>query len=204
MLQDIDLSYSGGLLKSGHAFSAAGLIANGVDVNGVEAADHGLIAWTFDPIFTASTTTSAANLIYLAGIYLRRPRTISKLWFIVNVVGVTPTAGANNVGLYNSSGTLLSSVNVDAKISVSGPNSATLASPVTAPAGLCWVAMQFQATTQPGIARANAFTLGAITANQGASTLRFATNGSGATLPASITPASNTTSLSAALWAGVS
>lgn len=204
MLQDIDLKYVNGVLTSGFPLSAAGLVINGVDVNGIQAGDHGLLAWAYDPLLTTSTTTTVANTNYLTAVYLRRPRTVSKVWWINNAVGATPTAGANNVGLYNASGMLLGAVNVDAKVTGSGPQSATLSSSVTAPAGLYWVAMQFQAATQPGVGRANASVLGSLTVNQTAATLRFATNGSGTTLPASITPASNSTTGSAALWAAIS
>lgn len=204
MLQDIDLQYSGGILTSGHAINAAGLLANGVDVNDVQAGDHGLIAWNYDPIITGSTTTTAANTIYLAAIYLRRARTVSKLWCIINSAGATPTAGANNLGLYNASGSLLGSINIDSKISATGPQSGTLGSTITAAAGLNWVAMQFQASTQPGLGRTNVAVLGSAITNQSPAGYRFATNGSGTTLPASITPTNNSTTGAAALWAGIS
>ncbi|MET7847648.1 hypothetical protein ABZT48_05265 [Streptomyces avermitilis] len=64
--------------------------------------------------------------------------------------------------------------------------------------------MQFHATTQPGIGRSNAAILSTPTLNQSASTYRSTTNGSGTTLPSTITPASNSTAGSAALWVGIS
>ncbi|MCX4608725.1 right-handed parallel beta-helix repeat-containing protein [Streptomyces mirabilis] len=194
----------GTLTVSGNINGQAGVAANGIDISSVQAGDHGLLTWSYDPTSTTSTTTTLANTIYLSALYVRRSVTVSKLWFIVNVLGVTATAGANNVGLYNSAGTLLGLVNVDSLVTTTGPKSATLATPVLITPGLYWVAMQFQATTQPGIGRSNAAILSTLTLNQSSSTYRFATNGSGTTLPPTITPASNSTTGSAALWVGIS
>ncbi|MET7783802.1 hypothetical protein ABZU94_39165 [Streptomyces mirabilis] len=186
----------GTLTVSGNSSGQAGVAANGIDISSVQAGDHGLLTWSYDPTSTTSTTTTVANTIYLSALYVRRSVTVSKLWFIVNVLGVTATAGANNVGLYSSAATLLGSGNVDPLVTTTGPKSATLATPVSI--SLYWVATQFQATTQPGVGGSNAAILSTLTLNQRAFTYRFATNGSGTTLPSSITPSSNSTTGSAA------
>ncbi|MBK3573166.1 right-handed parallel beta-helix repeat-containing protein [Streptomyces sp. MBT65] len=206
VLSDTSLNQTipGTLTVSGNVNGQAGVAANGIDISSVQAGDYGLLCWSYDPTSTTSTTTTVANTNYLSALYVRRSVTVSKLWFIVNVLGATATAGANNVGLYNSAGTLLSSVNVDSLVTTTGPKSATLGTPVSITPGLYWVAMQFQAATQPGIGRSNAAILSTLTLNQSAATYRFATNGTGTTLPSTITPASNSTTGSAALWAGIS
>lgn len=224
-LQDVDLSYRNGNLYTGHGLEVGGTFqVDGATTLGAtslgattatsiqsasiagscQASDMGLIAWTFDPAMTSGTSTSGAGTIYLNAVYIRYATTVNKLWFIINAAGVTPTAGANNLGLYSSAGTLLGSVNVDSTVASTGPHSGTLSSGVAVTAGMYWVAMQFTAGTQPGIARAGAATLSSITLNQTAATYRYATNGTGTTLPASITPASNSTTGSFAGWAGIS
>lgn len=219
-LQDVDLSYKNGSLYTGHGMEVGGgfqvdgsttlqaVTASSIQSASIagscQAADMGLIAWTFDPAVTSGTSTSAAGTIYLNAVYVRYAATVNKLWFIINTAGATPTAGANNLGLYNSAGSLLGSVNVDSVVASTGPHSGTLSSGVAVSPAMYWVAMQFTAATQPGIARAGAATLSAITLNQTAATYRYATNGTGTTLPATITPTSNSTSGSFAGWAGVS
>ena len=92
---------------------------------------------------------------------------------------------------------------MDSAIASSGFHKGTIASTAVTP-GLYWVAMQFTAAGQPGIGRANPSLLSTLNANLPASQYRFATNGSGTTLPSTITPSGNSTTGAAGLWVGVS
>lgn len=153
--------------------------------------ETGLIAWAFDPANVASGKAGTAGTLYLAALYVAKAATATKLLWGINTAGATVTAGENFVGLYNSAGTLLQSVGVDARVTSTGLFTETINVAVTA--GLYWVGFMFNATTMPQVYRGQ--DLNATLMNSGAttSTLRFCTNGTGLTtaLPSTITPASN-------------
>ena len=170
------------------------------------AGDLGLIAWTFDPVGGTSASTNLANgQQFLAAVYLRSTVTISKLWWILNSAGVTPTAGQNWGSLYNAAGTLLANAAADSTVTLTGPVSVTLGTPVTVPAGMYWVSVVNNAATPAQLGRSSAAVVGNGTPNQTAANLRFATNATGitTTMPATIVPASNVAT-GAAFWAAVS
>lgn len=152
---------------------------------------HGLTAWTYDPVSVLSGKLGVAGTLYLAAMYVPTATTITKLVWGNNTVGVAPVAAQNFIGLYDSTGNRLASINVDARVTTTGTFIETIPSTSLQP-GMYWMAYLFNAGTMPAIYRANDLnaTLGSI--NEGAAMLRFATNGTGlTTLPATITPASN-------------
>lgn len=167
--------------------------------------DHGLLAWSGDPsVSTSSATTTVAGTQYLSAVYVRKTVSVSKVWWINNAAGGTPTSGQNFAGLYNSAGTLLSSGSADGVVASNGPVSVTLGASQTLTPGFYWVVVMFNAGTQPQIGRTSASVFSNNIANQSAATSRFAINGTGRTtsLLSSITPASNASG--AAFWSAVS
>lgn len=162
--------------------------------------DHGFKAWSGDPsLATATTTTNTGGTVYLSSLFIRGPMTITKLYWINNTGGSGATAGQNEVGIYSSAGTRLASVNVDSMLG-SGMQTATISS-TSLTAGQYWVAAVFNASGMPGLARTNASLFGNNNANLTTATMRYATNATGqTTLPASITPASNSTTNAVAWW----
>lgn len=151
-----------------------------------------LVAWAFDPANIASGKAGTAGTLYLSALYVAKSATVTKLLWGINTAGATATSGQNFVGLYSSSGTLLASVGVDARVTTTGLFTETISASVTP--GLYWVGFMFNASTMPQVYRGQ--DLNATLMNSGAttSTLRFCTNGTGLTtsLPSTITPASNT------------
>ena len=108
--------------------------------------------------------------------------------------GTLLTAAQNFAGLYNSAGTLIgTSADQSAAWTTAGVYTTPLAGgPFSLPAGFYWVACLSNSTgTPPSLIRTTNLTAGF--ANQGltAAQSRYATNGTGTTLPGSITPASN-------------
>lgn len=172
-------------------------------------ADHGLLAWSYDPALLGPTTTSVATngTLYLGAVYLRNPATISKVWWAQGTAGVTPTANQSFASVWNSAGTLMGSVNIDGKVAAAnGPQNVALSVPASnAPAGLYWVGLQFQAATAPCLCRAQTPFTGFFATNLAAAGYRFATNGAALTaLPASIAPSSNSLAGAVSIWAAVS
>jgi hypothetical protein len=192
-------SATSGNFSVGQSLSVAGSALG--DVHPVQ---HGLVAWTYDPIMALTGTVLINGTMYMSAVYPSSNATISKLYWHVATVGVTPVAGQNFVGLYDSSGNLLTSANVDGVITGTGPQ-ATAVSPVSVVAGQSyWIAWVFNAATAPGMPRTNNINGATDLDNIGltATNARFCTNGTGRTaLPASITTSNNVNNLT--YWGGI-
>jgi hypothetical protein len=84
--------------------AAAGSVRNGSP----GPADHGFIAWSFDPAMHNSvgfTMVSGASRVI--GLFLPEPRLISKIHVVLMTAGTSVTAGQTNATLYSPSGGLL-------------------------------------------------------------------------------------------------
>jgi hypothetical protein len=164
-----------------------------------------MIAWTCDPYISGtSSSVATSGTVYLNAVYVPYAVTTTKAWFSISAAGVTPTAGQNYVGLYNSSGTLVASVGVDSSVTATGMQSVTWTSPANLSAGLYWVAMLWNAATTPALARSSTANLAIMNANLSAVTARFCSNGTGKTSLTAITPSSNNTSTAQPIWTAIS
>lgn len=169
--------------------------------------DQGLLEWNYDPAAANATGTTLTNgTVFLHRIQVRAPMKISNVWVHLTNAAVTPTAGQSAVGLYSSTGTLLSSSG-DTGSTLSGAAGAVsmaLTTPQNVGTGFYWVALLGNAATA---AKLTASVNGAANANVGLSAagFRFCVNGTSQTsLPASITPSSNTATGAQTFWVGVS
>lgn len=215
-IESVDVSSGGTVANFSNASSAAngievyrctGITPTGLrtaitrDVGSWDAADHGLTAWTYDPAISAmSSSIPVAGCLYLQGIQARAPFTTTKGYYVMTVAGATPTAGANWLGLYNSSGTLCASAALDTQITgATGLQTVTWSASYTGAAGQYWIALLFNAGTRPTLARLTTTSDNA-TPNAGlgsAATYRFCQQGTGLTaLPTPLTVASNSISSS--------
>lgn len=169
-------------------------------------ARHGLVAWAYDPTQNVNSTVLTSGIIYLTAVYVAAAANVTKLYAHFNAAASSVTAGQNFMGLYDSTGSRLATVNVDSLITSTGLITATVTStPVTA-GSFYWVAQVYNATTPPSVARAAGTTGAGAVANIGltAATLRYAQNGTGQiSLPTSITPSSNTAPAFAGPWAAI-
>jgi hypothetical protein len=159
-------------------------------------ADEGLVACNMeDPAAAASTLIAVAGTLYLLRINAYNQITVSNI-----LVGVS-TAGNNGggstgtfAGLYSSAGTLLSgSADVATLLTSSNTRVLPLTTPQVLAAGsFAWAALLCNlGTTQPTLTR-SAGSVAALNFNLAAASYRFCVNGTGLTsLPASITPSSN-------------
>lgn len=161
-----------------------------------------LIAWTFDPANVSAGKAGTAGTLYLTALYVAKSASATKLLWGINTVGATVTSGENFVGLYNSSGTLLASVGVDARVTTTGLFTETISASVTP--GLYWVGFMFNATTMPQVYRGQDLNATLMNSSATAATMRFCTNGTGLTtaLPSTITPSSNA-SAQFSYWAAI-
>lgn len=154
--------------------------------------DHGLAAWTYDPILLASAAGApATGTIYMFGLKVRTSVTVSNIYFVLgNTQAAGVTAGENFVGLYSST-TRLAQVATDS--SFGGVIDALVPCSITPQAltpGQYWVAFLMNATTMPTLANMwgptgsqTSFNLGLTAANY-----RCSTGGTTATALPSSTP----------------
>lgn len=181
-------------------------------------ADLAGLSWTFDAAGVAGTKQVTAGTVYLSGLYVRANTPVSKLQSKIQHTVTTPattgTANENFIGLYNGQA-LLDGTAAGTRIAVSGDmtttwNSAGTFSPavtwyssaaVLVP-GFYWVAVVANAPSVQATFRVSGGDVPAINGNLTAANLRCAVNGTGATsLPATITPASNSATNSAYFYA---
>lgn len=165
--------------------------------------EHTAITWAYDPALVNNGSAGTAGTLYLVGLYVNRTVTATKLYWGIASAGSGAVAGQSFVSLFNSSGTKLADVGVDARITTTGAFTETISAALTP--GLYWVGILINASTMPQTYKAanTAASLVNFGLTGTAASLRFATNGTGLTAtPASITPSSNT-SAQQAYWAAL-
>jgi hypothetical protein len=169
-------------------------------------ANHGLIAWTYEPAACVSSSLLTNGTVYLSAVFVNKAASVTKIYWHVGAAGNTPISNQNKVGLYNSSGTLLQSTVVDSDVSSTGLKTTTITSQAVTVGAFYWVGFVFNASTAPTLARAGGLTGAGDLSSVGlsAAALRFATNGtSQTTLPSSVTPGSNSGTTFAGPWAAI-
>lgn len=208
---------------SGAAITAAdNPSANRVDVtlttspNTPTPADHGYIAWAFDPANIIGTSALTVGALYLTAMYIRAATTITD---IALAYGTTAGAGLSNcyVGLYDSNGNLLSGSADQSTAwatsagSSGGPKTTALTTPQSVAAGYYWAAFMIGgAGTNPVWGRGGNNPIGFMNIGLGLNT-RFGELSTASTpaapftaLPASFTPATANIAIPGApFWAAV-
>ncbi|MEW2393085.1 hypothetical protein AB0933_32465 [Streptomyces venezuelae] len=167
---------------------------------------HGSAAWAYDPAAAVNNTTLNSGTLYLVRVNIAAAVTVTKLYWWVALTGSAPVAGQNHAGLYSSAGTLLASAGIDSTFASAALKSATIAPQALTAGAFYWVGLLFNASTPPALTRGSGWSGVDTAANLGftASTLRFATNGSGrTTIPTTITPTSNVATDFAGPWVAV-
>lgn len=169
-------------------------------VNGLHAApatplpaDQNLIAWTFDPVAAASAKAPASGTIYLCKVILRRVAAVTNIVISITAKGAGLVGQQNFAGLYDSSGKLLSATadqttlwgSPGLRVMVLATEQAHLA------VGSYYVAFVSNGMRPPALAAASGVDAVLLNAGLTASTARFATNGTGPRLPASLSLGSN-------------
>ncbi|MFD9249523.1 collagen-like domain-containing protein [Streptomyces bottropensis] len=169
-------------------------------------AAHGITAWCYDPALAVNSSQLTNGVLYLTRVDIAADTDVTKIYWWIGNSGSSPVSGQNQVGLYDSTGTLLASATVDAAISSADLKTTTITSQALDAGAFYWVGMLFNASVPPTLTRASGWTGVNAAANLGltAAQSRFATNGSSRTaLPASFNPASNVRNDVAGPWAAV-
>jgi hypothetical protein len=193
--------------STGEANFAKALSSNGPALGmPTPLAANGYAAWTSDPLVAGSSASATTGgVLLLNALAISRSTTLTKGYINLSAAAVTPTAGANWMGLYNFAGTLMGSADISSLITSTGLITATFSSSFAVTPGMYWLALLFNCTTNPSPFRAPSALLASMNGNLTVSTLRVANNSTGLTaMPSSITPASNGQASAQAFWAAVS
>ncbi|WP_430378413.1 hypothetical protein [Streptomyces sp. B1-3] len=169
-------------------------------------ARHGLVAWAYDPVIATTGLTLTGGTVYLSTVYVASSTNVTKLYWHVSTAASGVTAGQNFVGLYDSTGARLATINTDSVITGTGTMTTIIPSTAVTAGSFYWVAQVSNATTPYTTVRATGVTsVGTlVTVGQTATAYRFAINGTSQTsLPTSITPASNTLSTVGGPWVAI-
>lgn len=155
--------------------------------------DNGWLLANGDPGSSGNGTNTATSTVYLQKLVIQWDLTISTLTYICTTAGSGSSTGSF-AGLYSSSGAKLTgSADVGTSFAATGAIACPLTTPQVLSAGtFVWAALLINlGTTQPILSRVAS---SATIANAGltAATYRWATNGTGTSLPSAITPSSNT------------
>lgn len=165
--------------------------------------DHGLECWSHDPFYPASSVIAINGRVYAIKLPVRRTVDVDTLWWSVATAGLTPTAGQNEVGLYDAAGTKLASTNVDADISSTGGKATAITRTRLFGGTYVRVLFLFNAATAPTLVRGSSFE-SAPNLNLSAADFRSAVVSSAQTaLPSSFTPGNLTTSNALTFFAGI-
>lgn len=169
--------------------------------------DIGLTAWAYDPLLVSTNAATTSGVVFLIRLNVAAGTITNIVYNVGNVTGVSLTSGQNFVGLYNATGTLLSS---SADQSTNWTSTGNKVTPLGTPQvigsnGYVYAAFLAVGSTLPQFARASSAQGSLLVQMQSSSSLpRQASFGTSQTaLPSSITMTS-TVGIANAPWVGVS
>lgn len=181
------------LIVGGNITSATAGVGQLHQNNQFQPFDSGMSAWSYDPIHIRNTKLAVNGTLYLVKLWLRQKSVnILNIFWAVTTPGSGPVAGQNWAGLYSSTGVLLGSSNIDAKVTGAAGLVEGNVGPV--PGGLSVpglpnfvrAAFLFNAATPPTLGCATT-TLGFSNIGLEAFAPRYCTGGTGlTTLPATL------------------
>lgn len=157
--------------------------------------DQNIAAWSEDFALVTSGAQLTAGQLHLAKVILRHPRAISKIAHHIFTAGSGLTAGQCFIGLYSAAGALLgqSADQATAWASVGYKNPAITGGPLNLAAGVYYVGILGNGTTQPSVSRVGSGAGSLMNAELATTALRSATYGAAGTytaLPANVTMSS--------------
>lgn len=126
-------------------------------------ADHGLLAWNYDPIFQTGSTALTSGTMTTAKIRIASQMTVGKIVLHVNTAGSTLTSGQSFAALYNDAGTVKIGQTADqsaAWASTGVKSMALTGGPFVLSAGIYAISWWSVGTTPPQFNRCNTQTSG--------------------------------------------
>lgn len=168
-----------------------------------------LLAMNFDPLYAATGSAITLTDVTLIRVNVRTAMSVTNVVAYITALGATLTSGENYAGLYNSAGTRIAvtadqTTNWETGGTTGEVPMALAGGPYTLAPGFYWVALLANGTTAPSFLRMpTPFSASSANLGQSVTGSRCATNGTGTSLPSSITPSSNTNA-GQIWWAGLS
>lgn len=197
-VNDVDYASNPRLATLENALTIGGAAGTSIGVkhktNDFGPFDSGMTSWSYDPTYIRNNKTAVNGTLYLVKLWVREDVNILNIFWAQMTAGASPVAGQNWAGLYNSSGVLVGSSNIDAKVDDAsglvegnvGPLPNGVLVPYTPPNNWVRAAFLFNAGTPP--------VMGCTTQNIALSNIgleafapRYCTGGTGlTTLPANL------------------
>lgn len=111
-------------------------------------ADHGLVAWNYDPQFVTTTFGGATTITWQGAIKVASTALITQFTNVVVTAGSGMTSGRNAIGLYNAAGNLVAqSTDQSTNWASTGIKTASLVSAVTITPATYFAVIIVNATT---------------------------------------------------------
>lgn len=178
------------------------------DLQNIQASESGYKLVNFMPEnMSGAGQAPTTGVIYLNKVVVHQTTSVSQLQLFVNSLGSALTAGQNFMGIYDSSGNRVAVTADQSTVwNTAGWKSVPLVgAPFNLSAGFYWIAILANGVTGLKFNASNGNNLSGALVNGtlSAATGRWVTNGTGTTLPSSITPASNSFS-QLTWWVGAS
>jgi hypothetical protein len=168
--------------------------------------DHGLLAWSFDPIAVqGKASLSAAGVLNFVKVHLPVARTVSNILVTLGTLGSGLTSGQCFAGLFDATGTFKATSADQTAVwntgGSTGNKTIALVSPPAMAAGDVYVVLVANGTTMPQFIEGGSFAT--VNAGLAASTARFGTAATGVTtaLPGTLGTIASTTN---SFWVGLS
>lgn len=193
--------------------NSAGIVANSSRVSSLEVASGlrpasvGWLAWNYDNHVATGSSVLTTGALHMIRLDIPSTSTISNAIYTIMTIGATLTAGQNLVGLYDASGTLLTSTaDQSGNWTSLGLKTTAFAPAVSAAAGTYYLGFLSNGTTPMSLQRTTGSVAQASVINLGqpVATARWTSSGAGLTaLPASVTMSGRTLG-GGATWAALS
>lgn len=117
---------------------------------------YGFVSWSFESGETQSSTQLTGGVLYGFRQDIRTSGTTTKVWWQVGAVGVTPTAGQNWIGLYDSNGNLLNQVAADTAATIGvGVANITIPTTTVTAGNFYYIVFLWNCATTPSLGRAS-------------------------------------------------
>jgi hypothetical protein len=173
-------------------------------------ADHHHVLWNYDPWWLSSSTAQTTRTPTLVKCWVPENVTATNISIFMNAAAVTLDAGSNRMGIYNSSGTLLSQTADITAWAGGGIKTVALGTPQSltgSSSAYVWLAFMCSAATPASFYRVSS--IGSVpnfgmTASDGYRVGFLAQQTAGNPLPASFNPATDLTASTLTYWMGAS
>jgi len=199
-------------VTSGTGPSAGGIVDVSVPYQTDNPSRHGYVEWNYDPmsITTSGGAAMTSGSVHLLKITAATGGTVNNIIIIIGSGTASLTSGQNFAGIYDSTGARIAvTADQTAAWSVTASSAQVITMALTASATLqagrdYFVALLANGTTPPLLSVGGGNSVTASNSGLANAVRRFSVNGTGTSLPTSLTLTSNTSTNARPFWVALS